>query len=238
MIVPIFNYRSAYQPFAGKTTDWLSTDTAEKYLQNLKDRRQELIDNGWIDNYFTYKFNSRGFRCEEFTTDPTIMFLGCSLTCGIGLPVETIWPEQVSKELNMRCANLGQAGGSADTAFRLCHGWIDQINPKIVVFLQPPGIRWEVVDNNNIEFLGRQHRQQSMLPYIHRYIIDDNNNHFNKLKNQLAIESICASRKIKYLKLDAMPDFKTTVNKARDLVHPGSQIQDSLAKEVLDKLNW
>ena len=234
----MFNYRSAYQHFAGTTVPWCSSDSEEMYKKNLTNHRQALADSGWIDNHFTYKFNSHGFRCDEFTTDPTIMFLGCSFTCGIGLPVDAIWPEQVSKELNMRCANLGQAGGSADTAFRLCHGWIDRINPKIVVFLQPPGIRWEVVDNNNIEFFGRQHRLQSMRDYIYRYIVDDNNNYFNKTKNQLAIESMCASRNIKYLKLDASPDDNKWVHRARDLVHPGTGLHDSLAKEVLDKLNW
>ena len=127
-------YTSIYKKYASRSLNWLPMDSEELYLNNLKNPAQyELLKtHNWIDSNFTYKFNANGFRCNEFTSDPTIMFIGCSHTIGIGLPEDNTWPSIVSKKLNMACANLGQGGGSADTAFRLCHGWIDQIKPKIV----------------------------------------------------------------------------------------------------------
>jgi hypothetical protein len=119
-------------------------DTEQLYHKNLRDNYEELEKYGWIDRTILYKFNSLGFRCEEFTDDPSIMFLGCSHTQGIGLPIESIWPTIVSNELNLKCVNLGQAGCSSDTAFRLLHGYIDKINPKIVVYMDPPGMRFEL----------------------------------------------------------------------------------------------
>ena len=95
------NYNSYYKEYANKSLDWLPMDTKELYEKNLKEKYQLLKQHDWIDKSFTYKFNSHGFRCEEFTNKPTIMVLGCSFTCGIGLPIEFIWPELISKNLNL-----------------------------------------------------------------------------------------------------------------------------------------
>jgi len=212
------NYDSFYKKYTNQSLDWLPMDTKALYEKNLKEKYQLLKVNNWIDKSFTYKFNSHGFRCEEFTNDPSIMFLGCSFTCGIGLPIETIWPELVSKHLNMRCANLGQGGGSNDTMFRLCHGWIDIVNPKIVFVLNPPGIRFEIVDESNIDSLsiawGYKYRT-----FLSDWSKDDNNNYFNNLKNNLAIENLCKARNIKYVLLDCNQFPK--IDAARDLSHAG-----------------
>lgn len=65
-----------------------------------------LEKNNWINNSFTYSFNRDGFRCKEFTDGPNIMFLGCSLTVGIGIPESTRWTDIVADKLNLRCANI------------------------------------------------------------------------------------------------------------------------------------
>jgi len=224
------NYDSFYKQYCNTKLKWLSMDTEELYKKNLNKNRSLLEQHNWIDNPFTYSFNSKGFRCNEFTSNPTIMFLGCSFTCGIGLPVDAIWPELVSKALGMRCANLGQGGGSSDTAFRLCHGWIDRIKPKLVVFLQPPGIRWELVNANSIEFLSGSFGDKKYPDYANQWIVDENNNYFNKIKNTLAIESLCNSRQIKFIKFNSMPDGEDL---ARDLKHPGIQRHKLFAEQVL-----
>jgi hypothetical protein len=207
-------------------------DTAELYMKNRINKQSLLKQNGWMDNTFEYSFNSKGFRCEEFTNNPTIMFLGCSYTCGIGLPVNNIWPEIVSRSLNLQCANMGQGGGSSDTAFRLCLGWIDQINPSIVIFLKPPDIRWELVSNDRINFLGVNTADPSN--YVKEYTIDDNNVYFNNYKNNLAIESLCAQRNIKFLKFDSLPYIQDDY--ARDLSHPGFRTHQQFANFVVSKI--
>ena len=78
-------------------------DTEERYLENLKLKRPEMESNGWINQEITYKFNSFAFRCNEFTSDPSILFLGCSHTVGVGLPIEHTWPTIVANNLNLKC---------------------------------------------------------------------------------------------------------------------------------------
>jgi len=236
------NYNSIYKDHANQILNWLPMDTEELYQINLKENYQLLKENNWIDNNFTYKFNSHGFRCEEFTTEPSIMFLGCSHTCGIGLPVETIWPELVSKQLNMRCANLAAGGSSNDTAFRLCHGWIDIIRPKIVMILEPGSSRAELIDFHGIYGLGlwtvSEESTHNKLSYnfYKAWIEDENNSYFQKLRNKLAIENLCNSRNIKLISVawEDLPIYSADV--ARDLRHGGVRVNKMIADYFLSKV--
>jgi hypothetical protein len=246
------NYDSFYKQHANTTRYWLQNDRKELYELNLKSNYDLLKNNNWIDNSFTYKFNSHGFRCDEFTDEPSIMFLGCSFTCGIGLPIDYIWPELVSKKLNMRCANLGIGGSSIDTAFRLCHGWIDIIKPQIVILLEPPGVRVELVYNDTIVnlntgitvfengFIASKNLQNpnhnNHQTFIKEWSLDDNNDYFNKIKNKLAIESICSARNIKCLSIPFKEIFKRKVDLARDLSHYGIKSNQLFADYILTKI--
>ena len=149
------NYTSVHSSLANQTVYWLPMDTEERYNENLKKNSEQLAKFNWIGKSFTYEFNSLGFRCDEFNQDPSIVFLGPSSTLGTGLPLTMAYPHIVSEHLNLRCVNLGQRGGSADTAFRLLHGYIDKINPKIVVHMDQSGTRFEIL--NDITFLIFSH---------------------------------------------------------------------------------
>ena len=235
------NYDSYYKNVANQTLDWLPMDTKELYEKNLKEKYKLLKTNDWIDKSFTYKFNSYGFRCEEFTNESTIMFLGCSHTQGIGLPSECVWPELVSNNLNMHCANFGIGGGSLDTAFRLCHGWIKKINPKIVMLLEPPGIRFELAHSNKTSnlspFLG--HDDVIYESFAKDWSSNETNNYLNSLKNILAIESLCSIEGVKFIKIDIneLYNFQIVNNDyARDLTHCGKKTHQDFAKHMLTKL--
>jgi hypothetical protein len=232
----MLNYKSAYLEHAGRTLNWLPMDTEELYKQNLKNRYDELAKNGWIDNPFTYKFNSLGFRCEEFTQDPTIMFLGCSCTVGIGLPQEFIWPEIVSKELKMQCANFGIGGGSCDTAFRMCHGYIDKIRPKLVIFMPPPGARLELLNFDSIQNFVLSTSVDDL--FLKKWTADQNNNWFNKKKNILATRMICEDRGIKFIETtDQLLYPASGWDLARDLLHPGISAHANVASRLLEIIN-
>ena len=230
------NYNSTYKEYANQSLDWIPGDSKKLYERNLKSNYNLLKNNNWIDNSFTYKFNSHGFRCEEFTSKPTVMFLGCSRTCGIGLPVDTIWPELVAKQLNMRCANLAQAGASCDTAFRLCHGWIDIIQPKLVVLLEPPGIRFEMTSDTAIRFLSPSwwRKDSEYYDFVRDWSMDENNNYFNSLKNQFAIANLCTSKNIKYVSID--PASMIKIDSARDLEHPGILSNKRCAEHAIEQI--
>lgn len=226
------NYNSQYKQFANQTIDWFPGDSYQLYKQNLINRYDELKQNNWIDTKFNYKFNSLGFRCNEFTHDPTIMFLGGSVTAGIGLPIEFICPELVAKNLKMNCANLGIGGSSCDTAFRFCHGYIDKIKPKLVVCMIPPGIRFENVNDEQITNVLISNPQYA--DFYKHWTIDDNNSYFNREKNILGIKMLCQERNTKLIVVEF--DIFNSNSLARDLVHPGIECHDIFSKKILEEI--
>lgn len=232
----MLNFRSRYHEFANQSLKWLSTDTEQLYQKNLKYRYNELKNTGLIDNNFTYDFNSHGFRSPEFTTDSTVMFLGCSNTMGVGMPNDLIWPTLVSQKLNMRSANLGIGGSGPDTAFRMCLGYIDKINPKIVVHMVNPGIRFELVDEKTINLVNAYSNIQVKL--YEQLLVDDNNYFFNLQKNTLAIRMLCAERKIKFFQIPAYCIFVGGwgMHLGRDLEHPGIHKHKIVAEKIIDNL--
>lgn len=236
------NFDSFYKQYANQTLNWLQTDSEEEYKKNYN----QLKNYNWIGKDITYKFNSLGFRCNEFTNDPSIMFLGCSFTCGVGLPLETIWPEIVAKEFRMNCANLGIGGGAADTAFRLCLGYIDKIKPKAVVYLPPPGVRVELeIDNQMMPINVYSYKGNDYNILIRQFfklwlIGETNNDYFNRTKNSLAIKQLCSERGIPFIQL-SMDNFPS-LDWARDLAHDGIESNYAFAKHAIDEIkkitNW
>jgi hypothetical protein len=240
-------YRSEYYQYRNQTLNWLTSDDQELYEENYKNRYSELEEYGWINNHFTYKFNSHGFRCEEFSDDSTIMTLGCSNTVGIGLPVDKIWPELLAKELNMKCANLGIGGAGPDTMFRMCHGYIDIVKPKIVVLSDHHRGRMELFNTTDYPTLighWKIDNPKSNNPienFTKLWLSSEYNDFFNREKNILAIKRLCEKRNIKFV-YDNSEDFLKRTNSlhkyplARDLLHVGVENHKLLVKELLLKI--
>jgi hypothetical protein len=226
------NYNTEYTKFADQTFYWLSMDSEELYKKHLTERYEDLKKNGWINSQITYKFNSHGFRSEEFTSDPSVMFLGCSFTCGIGMPYEKIWPTLVANRLNMRSANLGVGGTSPDTAFRMCHGYIDKIKPKLVIFLVSPGIRVEYysrVSNHPLDLSpANQHH------FYKLWIENELNYTIQKERNITAIKGLCLERNIKFVVYNSEDiNRNMIVDHARDLAHFGVKSHANIANTIL-----
>ena len=219
---------------------WHGSDSEDLYKKNLKNNYNQLKKYGWIYNNFTYKFNSYGFRCEEFSDDPTIMALGCSNTLGTGLPVDKIWPELLAKELNMKCANLGVGGGSLDSAFRMCHGYIDTIKPKIVVLLSPPGPRVELFTDDGVQNMGTWSLEHESIlekrSFFYTWVSEQNNVYFNEEKNILAIKQLCEQKNIKFINKTSNELIFIGQSLARDLIHAGIENHKLFAKKLLSKI--
>jgi len=127
------------------------TDTKHSLKELCKTslNRKILIHNEYIDEDFDsndnvrYYINSHGFRCEEFTDTECIAYIGCSHTFGTGVTQDEIWPELVSKGLNMRSANLGIPAVGLDY-FNLYMNLFFKSeiqNCKAIVVMLPPSIR-------------------------------------------------------------------------------------------------
>lgn len=231
----LFKIGHQYSHLANQILDWLPMDDKERYDSNIKNNYHLLTKYKWVDRFFTYKFNSFGFRCEEFQQIDNILFLGCSFTCGIGLPYEETWAYIVAKNLNLNNCNLGLGGTSLNTAFRLGHIYIPALKPKIVVLLEPDKYRLEILHNSGYyDLLPSNTGYLGMDDFYKIWISNDTNSDMNRLKNVLALEHVCKINNVKFrcFHIDEMKDF----DKARDLGHLGIRSNEYFANYVLSKL--
>jgi hypothetical protein len=229
---------------ANQTVEWFGADCQEQFSQNLEKQKPLLKVNGWIDKSVHYTFNSAGFRCDEFTEDPTLMFLGCSHTFGLGIPYDSTWPYLVAKKLGLRNANLGWPGTSNDTAFRLAYYYIPIIKPKMVIFLSPSESRLELVkhDVDSLNFLPSEqtpavikHEHASYSNFYQDWLSSDTNLLMNKLKNKLAINMMCVDQQIKFVSMDSTELRRHDL--ARDLLHVGVRSNFIFSNIVINKLS-
>jgi hypothetical protein len=222
---------------ANQTLLWHGTDSEELYQKNLIKNRSQLEQYNWIDQPIAYKFNSHGFRADEFdSADPSVVFIGCSHTLGVGLPVESTWTHIVSTKLKLKNYNLGVGGSSNDTAFRLLYYWIDQLKPSLVIFLSADRTRLELhMDNDQIYDLSVWPTGFSMIDnFTKSWLVNDTNSSMNYLKNTLAIKQLCNEHGIKYVQEDV--SAICAVDKARDLQHYGKKTNRGIASMFLAKL--
>ena len=234
------NYNSIYKDLANKEVEFLACESQKLYETNLIKQYSQLEKYGWITRKFTYKFNKHGFRCEEFTEDPSILFLGCSYTCGIGLPIETVWASIVAQSLGLKSFNLGQGGGSNDTAFRLGYHWIPKLKPKIVMLLSPFEDRKEIITPEHIHFITPQttaieEDPNNLKEHAIQWLSDETNSYMNKIKNISALELLCNKHNIKFMVSD-YAIHQEEINQwdyARDLAHPGIKTHKKFAEAIL-----
>ena len=228
-----------YSKYKNKELLWLPCDDNFVYQHNLKNNNNDLVKYNWIDCKFTYKFNSHGFRSNEFNHDDSILFLGCSLTVGIGLPLEHTWAHQVAKTLNLECLNLSIGGTGPDTAFRLAYHYIPQIKPKLVVFLDPPLGRFSLVSSNGNFYQFVTGDPEGIDPmfkkYYEHWISLEENLVLDSIKHRLALQSLCQEyhSKFVYVSYENVP----FIDYGRDLVHPGINSNKVVAELVLDRIN-
>jgi hypothetical protein len=229
--------------------EFLPTDTKEHFekLCQTEEYREYFKAQGWLEpGAITYKINTFGFRCEEFEPNSNcVVALGCSFTLGIGLPVETIWPNLVGKELGLTVYNLAWGGNSSDTCFRLAEYWLPKLKPKAVFMLTPPASRFELLLSSS-----GPHKVEVFMPaaeisynhgnydnYLKHWYSEDENSRLNRRKNQLAIKGLADDVGIPcfiYNAEDWMAHSREELGYARDRMHAGPDGHEKLAKRILD----
>ena len=221
-----------------KTLQWLNSDSQQAFEINLKKNYNLLKANGWIDKTVTYKLNKNGFRSDDFSYEENIVFLGCSITMGIGLNYEDLYVTKVSQSLGLKCNNLGLAASSNDTAFRLALIYLKELKPKIVVLHNYFTGRMEVLDTTYARFLLPGYNEESHPDLYKVWLGTEENLYLNKTKNVLAIESLTKSIGAKFVHTTDADRVKIPLETyARDLIHSGYTHQDALAKSVLSYIS-
>ena len=161
-------------------------------------------------NPITYKRNSYGYRCEEFSEyedEKFILVIGCSHTFGTGLHNEHIWCNQLGKDLNMPVMNLANGGFGPDYVYIISSAYSHNENypkPAAVVIQWPQRFRKSFAyteDNGQRITLDPTHpyledlqkegnivKQKDYIWYYERYVSYDaeriKTNHYNFMSVQ------------------------------------------------------
>lgn len=132
---------------------WCGSDSEENYE---KQRNHKLQIYGPED--ITYKPNSHGYRCEEFDfkqNPKSIVYIGCSHTVGVGLPIEDTWSFQIHKLICGHCGydfkyyNLSKPSVSNDYISRMAFH-AKKLNPFLVIIMFTHIERRETNDNGKM----------------------------------------------------------------------------------------
>jgi hypothetical protein len=129
-----------WQHTAGRVFNNYGTDTVENYNQ----------ESGYTRGGITYNFNLDGYRCDPLGKSP-VVFLGCSYTMGIGLPVVDVWAYRVATTLGIPYINLAYQGGSFSYWLRTVLKARELVrSARYVVLLYPYSWRVELVQDGRI----------------------------------------------------------------------------------------
>jgi hypothetical protein len=126
----------------------LTTRQNQVWSTSGLDSLEECVSKSFFNHYpyeVSYKFNSRGFRDEEWpeTVEELrncIWCFGDSFTVGMGCPYDSIWTKKLEKITGIRTINISMDGASNEWISRKVISIIKQISPKFVV------IHWSYFD--------------------------------------------------------------------------------------------
>lgn len=238
----ITSIRHQHSYMQNQEVEWFSSDAERRFkdMMAIPDKRALLEENGWDKNKFTYKFNSHGFRADEFVEEDSIVFLGPSVVFGTGVPNEVTWPYLVSQQLLLRNFNLGISGGSNDSSFRLGAHYIPQLKPKYVIFVTSYTDRLDIITSEHVRTLLHNdwNLPNRYKEFYKDWIINDENGQLNLQKNLYAIRHICQANDVVLIEVDGdtmwnRPE-EPTGNISRDLAHPGVEMHRSIADKILE----
>jgi len=234
-----------------------------------------IVDANYVDNYesnkhnynshdFGYKFNDYGFRCDNFNqeSDISIVFLGCSITEGYGLPVETVWAHQLLSKIrqktnkNIPYWNLAIAGCGIDTQARHLYLFNKILKPKFVFALFPRFERREYCfQGTDQKTWGGTYGNFAKVDHV---FIDDQFKYYQTARSFMIIDSIlkqnntqmyCSKWKFfenteeelfiqeNFPNFNFFPNDNIPLDDARDGKHPGPLYQTATANLFWDKIN-
>ena len=235
---------AALQPVTNDSVYWLPCDTEQLYNENLSTPSKKVLleKYNWIGSCIEYKFNSEGFRSQEFKSDaPAIAVFGCSHTQGIGLPYNQLWHQHLANRLNKSVFNFGIGGASADTCYRLAEHYLPLLNIDTVVMLTPSETRlefWHTADSfpwfMNVHSVPDDHK------FFMPWYIDPRNANIYATKNIQSVAYICQMLGIDfycYRDLDFL-NCTTTIDYARDLLHRGETNHIKFAEIVYNDIDF
>ena len=216
-----------------QTQFFSSSDSEERYAESLKTKPSNWE---YRTTPVTYKRNSLGHRSIEINDlnfDNYILFLGCSITEGIGLPVEKRFSNVVADMLNCHAYTIGLAGTGNDVITYNLFTWLHKFKrPKLIV------LQW----TGSERFLSIT-KDEKLFPngsWCDKKIVE-----FMSLGNEI---KYFKARDILYRNLitNLIPDipiieirigeFYPLKDEARDLLHPGVNANQLKANSLYEEI--
>lgn len=125
-----------------------------------------------IDFKEMFKLNSSGLRSDEFTEvhdGKHILFAGCSITFGDGMPLDYIWPKIVYNEIAKTekvsgYFNVGRPGASNIWIIMQIFKYIELYGMPDVIFINLPDSDREIADEHT------EHRIQVLPAVMYRFL--------------------------------------------------------------------
>jgi hypothetical protein len=234
-MIPLHNYHDSIN----KTSAWDLSDSQALYKKNISNvvTRQKMINSGYLDIDIEYKFNSHGFRTHEVDTPADVLCFGCSFTMGTGVHNHETWPSQLEQLTGLSCINLGHAGCSNDTVFRMAAHYLKLMKPKYAVWLQTDRYRFELFDEHVVlALMANMETHACSADYFVRWwFLNSENSRVNHEKNTLAFQMLCHLEGVTPIILarDATP----FIDCARDLMHPGRLSYQKLAQTIISRMS-
>ena len=121
----------------------LTSRAGQCWTTMAKDTWERCNDRALFNRYpwkVEYRFNSRGFRDEEWPLDSgelesAIWCVGDSFTSGLGSTYQHIWPCVLSNKINKRTINVSLDGASNTWISRRAIDIIDAVKPRNMIVM-------------------------------------------------------------------------------------------------------
>ena len=222
-----------------------------KWFPSDKEETYEEHNNLYKKDDIIYKFNDNGFRCDEFSLENNnrIVFLGCSITEGIGVHQHEIWANIFLEKLKIKFNtfipywNLSLAGSGIDALLRAYYNYYDLLKPQYVIAYFPC-YRKEIYNNTHeIQSLNVNDYQN------YSDFFNENSIIYETSKNFLLLQNLMEKYNTKlfwntYDNLEIYPNrinkFNSSIEwdkKARDKMHPGPHAHKKFAEKVYIELH-
>jgi hypothetical protein len=198
-----------------------------------------------------YRFNSKGYRCEEY--DPCaarrIVVAGCSYVLGVGLNVEETWPERLrrleAERLGLEASqvdlqNFAQGGASNAYIARTVLTQLARVEADLVVVHFTHRERSELVEGNQVHNLGWwvlaqalehpervEESRRLQAAQLHYGLTSDEQELLDTLQSMLLVQNFCRARGIEFVgswvEIEALDDPQV---RAHPVVGPVAALLD------------
>lgn len=229
-----------------KVMQWCPMDDEALYKKHMSVNKtaEKIRACGWTDSNIEYRFNNSGFRTDDdfdtISPKPGNIFLGCSVTVGIGINVEDTWGYKVNKQLGGVFYNISNGGGGLETFYRLLKYWAPIIRPKKIFTLGAFSVRREFFKEECPIMLGAWVRGDD-LKFLKNYMTSNYEVSINELRTWDAIRMIASDvgAEIYAPSIKAVQEaqYFSKDSWARDLTHQGKEFHNYIASSAFEKIS-